>query len=304
MKTVLIVEDDLKQLNVYKKWLLKADFRCVESNNGEDALVKISNEKFDLILSDIMMPKINGFDICREVRLGDINRDTPIVLLSSMTSEREIEHGTNQGANDYLTKPISSHLLIAKVKSLIDSYEKIKNINPLSGLPGNLNIKEHCEYMLHSHQDFAISYFDIDNFKAYNDTYGFDSGDIVIKDLARVLEVCKKGIKAFIGHIGGDDFIVVLSPQDAYTYSAKAVEMFAKRIPDYYNKKHNEIGHIESKDRTGLFTKIPLMDVSVGITSTPNHPGSNYHELTGYAAECKSMAKKNPDKIYLDGRSN
>lgn len=306
MKKVLIVDDDSQLRNVYGLWLSKAGFECVETSGGKRAHELVQKQTFDLVLLDVMMPEIDGFKLCRYIRQTDSNRDTPIVLLSSMSDDQEIEHGLKQGATDYLTKPISNHLLVTKINSLIKIFETMRNCSPLTGLPGNVSIKEYCEFLLNSHQSFSIVYMDLDNFKPFNDYYGYERGDEVLKAFAQTMKECKGDNKIFLGHIGGDDFIAVLEDdEEAESFGRNVYRAFTQKVKQFYDQEHLNAGYIESQSRKGEVSRFPLMKVSVGVTSTNNHPGATYHELTEFATECKSVAKKSSQtKIFVDQRTS
>jgi GGDEF domain-containing protein len=124
----------------------------------------------------------------------------------------------------------------------------------------------------------------------------------VIRGLANIMIESKNDEKIFIGHVGGDDFISILDDDIAEDYARRVVKRFEDDVYAHYNEGHRAYGYIEAIDRRGNAVRFPLMRVSAGITNTKQHPGSNYHELTEFAAECKSVAKKSEDKVYIDGR--
>jgi diguanylate cyclase (GGDEF)-like protein len=182
----------------------------------------------------------------------------------------------------------------------------MRNCSPLTGLPGNISIKEYCEFLLNSHQSFSLVYMDLDYFKPFNDHYGYERGDKVLREFSQIMKDCKGDNKIFIGHIGGDDFVAVIEDEDeAEIFGRKVYATFVDRVKRFYDEEHRVAGYIESRSRKGETSHFPLMKVSIGITSTNKHPGSTYHELTWFATECKSVAKKSSDvKIFIDQRIN
>lgn len=190
---------------------------------------------------------------------------------------------------------------IVTVKDLLEKAIQIeivnaKHINPLSELPGNLLIERHLELCIASKRQYTVLYFDIDDFKSYNDVYGFEKGDIVIKRLTQIL---KKYIptKEFVGHIGGDDFIAVLYHNKAEELCQNVIREFDAMVPQIYNENDAIKGFITAKNRHGVEESYPLMSLSIaGIT---NRDFKNIYELSEKASRLKKICKQKPGSNYM-----
>lgn len=190
---------------------------------------------------------------------------------------------------------------IVTVKDLLEKSIQIevnnaKHINPLSELPGNLMIERHLEMCVTSKHDYTILYIDLDNFKAYNDVYGFENGDRFIKCVTRIL---KRNVPEgdFIGHIGGDDFVVALKEDIAAAVCKKIISDIDKAVLSYYNQDDIDKGYIKTKNRYGIEENFPLLSVSIVGTSSLEY--SSVDALSEHMAEMKNICKQNPGSNYL-----
>lgn len=191
---------------------------------------------------------------------------------------------------------------IVTVKDLLDEALQIgvnyaRHLNPLSGLPGNVTIEKELEHCIDSADEYTILYFDLNNFKAYNDTYGFENGDRIIKCLTQIL---KDNIKdGFIGHIGGDDFMAIITGTNAATPCEKMIKEFDASVLDYYSKNDLDRGYITTKNRHGIEEDFPILSVS--ITAVPNGRYRTIFALSEDMARLKKLCKQLPGSNYLVG---
>jgi GGDEF domain-containing protein len=187
--------------------------------------------------------------------------------------------------------------------------EKAENANPLTKLPGNIVIREEAEKLLKENKKFVVIYCDLDNFKAFNDKYGIHAGDEAIKLTAAVFKeaVAQKGnANDFIGHEGGDDFILLTTPDKAKDMGDYIISEFAKRIKALYNKEDLDRGYIEAKSRYGNeIMKFPIMTISLAGVTNEIRLISSYAEITNIAAEVKKKAKQTPGScLFMDKRKD
>src|SRR5215211_6720402 len=169
----------------------------------------------DLVLIDLMMPQMDGYEAIRQLRNDTRTAHLPMLILTAKSTLDDVVTGFETGADDYITKPFNIPELLARIKGHLRRASQQPVRNPLTGLPGNVLLTEELKYRLKRPDRFAYLYVDLDNFKAFNDTYGPARGDRVIKLLAEVLveQVQAHGSgNDFIGHIGGDDFAVLTGP--------------------------------------------------------------------------------------------
>lgn len=179
-----------------------------------------------------------------------------------------------------------------------------KNANPLTGLPGNLSINKEIIKRIKNNLLFSVLYIDLDNFKAYNDTYGYQKGDDVIHYTSNILKVSSKKIdkKAFIGHVGGDDFIVITKPEFDEKISKQIIKNFEKDLNKFYNTKDYMRGYIHTTNRQKEMEKIPITSLSIAIISNENLDINNHLEIGDRASEVKKIVKKMNGSNYMKDR--
>jgi len=198
-------------------------------------------------------------------------------------------------------------LLSALVTAMVAACARFP-VSPLTGLPCSAVLRQEVEDRLTRGKPFALLYLDLDNFKAYNDVYGFGRGDIAITTLGREVKaaVTRYGTpKDLAVHIGGDDFAVLTTPERATRVAKRIIGEFAREMALLYPEETRAAGYIETRDRQGNPTRYPLMTVSVGGVSTAHRPVSSYLELTEIAAEMKAYAKsQDGGNFVLDRRRN
>ena len=299
-KQILIVDDDPSVL-VYLEFLLQMyGYAVATATSGEDALKKVELLVPDLIFLDLMMPRMSGFELCRRLRANQKTTSTPIIIYTaSHLSQDEKTKGIELGADDFILKPFDMSELKARFERLFARPNNDMGYNPLSKLPGNFFIEKEFKNRLSRRGLFAFCYLDIDNFKAYNDLYGFKKGDDIILFTADVLN---KAVKEagnpddFVGHIGGDDFIFVTTVDKLDAVSEYATKRFDKMIYQFYDKEDVDRGFIISRDREDKLKNFPLMTVSIGIITNEHTAFPPLANIVEKLTELKSKAKKNPNR--------
>lgn len=175
--------------------------------------------------------------------------------------------------------------------------------NPLSGLPGNVPIQEHMERLLVNEQTFVTAYFDLDQFKPYNDVYGFRRGDDIIQMLARILRDSCNPELDFVGHIGGDDFVVLFQSLDWEIRCHGMLARFDRECRALFNPEHVEAGGYRSEDRRGVMAFHALVTLSIGAVLVDPTNFNHYQEVARAASEAKHMAKRvDGSSLFIDQR--
>ena len=259
-------------------------------------------EKPDLVLLDVVMPDMDGFEVCRILRDSESNNLMPIIMLTSQDNQDDKLIGLELGADDYITKPFNNRELLSRVKNTLKRIQRNRGANPLTGLAGNLQIQAEINSRIENDTPFAVVYVDLDNFKAYNDVYGFAKGDIAIKMTADILtdEIHENGgPDDFVGHIGGDDFVLITKPENAEEISAGVVELFDKRIKELYSKDDIERGYIANLNRFGASIEYPIMSISLAIVTNERRLYQNHLQVAETAAELKKKAKLLPGSNFV-----
>ena len=300
MPRILIVDDDQDIARILRFRLQKKGYDCVLASNGLEALEKLDKEHPDLVLLDVMMPKMDGFTTCREIRKRNAWSRIPVIMLTAKGDTSDKVSGLGEGADDYVVKPFEFDELLARIMMVMRRTEEAVGANPLTGLPGNNVISKKLEAAIASGKDFAACYVDLDHFKAYNDEYGFEAGDQIIKRVARILvdATGKHASNAFVGHIGGDDFLFVVEADVFDACCQDVIDRFDAAIPDYYNEEHRRRGFIESINRQGQRVRFPIMSVSIGVVTSGTQRFTDPMQISNRASEMKKYAKAQPGSVY------
>ncbi len=306
---ILIVDDNPKTVSQCVAALRSAGYRTISAPDGNTALRLAKEHLPDLVLSDIMMPGLDGYELVQGLRESPRTCTTCIVLMTgSKMAEEDIVHGFECGVDDYVLKPLRMNELVARVKAIIQGAKRRADLSPLTGLPGNRLIQEHLSRLLARKQDFSALLLDIDNFKAFNDRYGFARGDAAIKLLGSILleaaqKVASKGI--FVGHIGGDDFLVVANRLDEEAFARMVMEAFDTKVPELYDPADRKRGFVEIEDRRGKLARYPIMTLSIACVSTTSRRFENTLEVTAVLAEVKNFLKRTSGgRFHMDRRKD
>jgi len=287
---ILVVDDDSVMVELLKVNLENSGYKVITAGDGEKAMELIGKEKFDLIILDIMLPKIDGHEICQRLRKKEDTILIPVIVVSAKTKPVDKITGLRLGADEYITKPFDLEELMARVNSIVKRTKQILSANPLTELPGNISIMQEVNRRLKNREKFAFVYLDIDNFKAYNDKYGFEKGDDIIKFTAGTIKKCTD-ISDFIGHIGGDDFILICKTDKAENICQKIIKLFEQGIAQFYNDEDRKRGHIITKDRRGQSQEFPVITISIGIVTNESEGMNHYGKIVEVATEVKKYAK-------------
>ncbi len=256
----------------------------------------------DLILLDYKMPKMDGRQVCKIVKKDLLLRHLPIIMVTGKGEINDKIDGIDAGADDYIVKPFEPKEMLARIKMIVRRTERDLEANPLTRLPGNVSILNELSRRLKSKELFAVCYLDLDKFKAYNDTYGFEHGDDVIKETARILiKVTQEaGNKDdFIGHIGGDDFVIVTTLNKADIICTKVISEFEKTVPIFYTEQDRKRKYIIGHDRQGKEEKVPLLSISIGVVTNEAREITHVAQIGEIGAELKSYAKQLERSNYI-----
>ena len=302
---ILVAEDDTNIRHVLKIQLEGADYEVVTAEDGIKALEEVSCHSPDLILLDIMMPKMDGYEVCRRLKADFHTSNIPIIMLTAKSAVNEKVEGLEVGANDYLTKPYSSKELLARVKSLLQWSRTEREANPLTGLPGNVSIEKELRRRVDSKEPFVFAICDVDYFKAYNDHYGYARGDQAIKMTASVITEAVEELgtgEDFIGHIGGDDFVYITTPEKADLLGERVTAEFNQRVNFLYNEADRRKGYIEVSNRRGEVERFGPMTITVALVNSESHKIVHFAQVSAIAAELKAYGKSLPGSVVVKER--
>ncbi|HVR34026.1 MAG TPA: response regulator [Acidimicrobiia bacterium] len=305
---VLVVDDDDDIVRVVRINLELEGFEVDTAGDGQEALDRAVANPPDIVLLDIMMPRMDGLTALRKMRSQPSLASTSIVLLTARGLTEDRVNGLELGADDYVTKPFDVVELVARVKAVLRRTKTARDTSPLTGLPGNFSIGAEIEQRIASDRPFALVYCDLDNFKAFNDHYGFMRGDQVIQFSADVLRQSVADIgddEGFVGHIGGDDFVAITDADAAEAFCKSVIDRFDDGILDYYDTADALKGYIEVTDRRGERYAFPVVAMSMGVVTNRTRPITTQWEASAVAVEMKEFAKKQPGSAYrIDRRTS
>ncbi|OKP96779.1 GGDEF domain-containing protein [Paenibacillus sp. P46E] len=229
-----------------------------------------------------------------------VDYKTPITEVSRLAMDRSEEH-----LYDYVLVTHEGALFGAvSVRDLLLNFAEIQAVaasflNPLTGLPGNLSINEWMVKSLLQEQ-FSVLYIDLDHFKAYNDTYGFKEGDRMIQATAEILKHCTLRLEGFLGHIGGDDFIIFIDDYHYEEYCRTIMEEFDKVMQGFYHPGHLAQHYVLTEGRSGVVEEIPLVSISIAVVTNRYRRFDSIEDLSGEAARLKKICKMIKGSSYVD----
>ena len=306
MEKILLADDSHAIRFLVSEILTKAGFTVIEAQDGQEALEKTYKENPDLLILDYEMPKKTGFDVVKEVRSRTGYLHTPIIIFTANTEKNTKLEGLGLDIDDYLTKPADEDEIVARVKLLLKRSQQKMDSNPLTHLPGNPSIQARVEREIASQKPFAVLYCDLNNFKSFNDKYGFEAGDRVLKATADIIvNAAKEDPQSFVGHIGGDDFIVVCSFDKAERIAKEIAAQLDKTAPSFYSPEDLAQGYMLSTNRKGEEEKFPFLAIGIGIVHNTKRALTSFAMVSSIGSELKCLAKQHEEGSYyvLDRRS-
>jgi len=300
MITILVVEDDRTIAELLRETLEIEGYRAVNALNGEEAIQYALREMPQLILLDIMLPRMSGYEVIQHLRSHPKSVHIPIIALSARVTLADKVQAFELGADSYLTKPFDTDELLARIRSQLRRSQQYA-LSPLTKLPGGMQLEHALSDKLASAEDWSMLYLDLDNFKAYNDVYGFLAGNEMILLVAHICQrvVYEYGnVDDFVGHVGGDDFLIMTTPDKSALLGQKIVSAYEEQSLDLYRAEDRERGTINCPDRRGLSCQFPLVAISVGIINNHGKHIQHLKALSSMAAEVKRAAKQSPDHVF------
>ncbi len=302
---IFVVENEEDLVHHLKK-LFKNDkdivFKSISVNNLVEHLLDIPTL---FIINEDKIEKDSLITTCQTIRNNEDNSITPIIVITSNNALKHQREILKEEVEFYIEKPIDNDCIFYIIRNIIKLLLRNRGISPLTKLPGNVPIQSELKKRLLKKQDFAVLYFDLDNFKAYNDTYGFLGGDEIIKQTAKII---LKHVNAnetnhnFVGHIGGDDFVALVTNKNYEQLCQNIILEFDKKILDYFSEEDIERGYLEVPNRKGIMEEFPLVSISIGIVEVSKDRFDNVLEIGEIGAQVKHLAKVTPGSAYAINR--
>jgi diguanylate cyclase (GGDEF)-like protein len=286
---LLVVEDDIDIANMLKIYFTSLQYDVDVANRGRDALDKTKQVLPHLIVLDIMLPDIDGYEVCRTLRTSTRTSHIPVIFLTQKDERSDKLQGLELGADDYITKPFDIEELKLRVQGAIRRSERESLTDPRSGLPAGRLIEEQLRRIIRE-KEWALLDVRINNFEAFKDVYGFVAGDDVVRFAAMMIGevVDELGTTSdFIGHAGGDNFIIITTDEAAPKIRQRLKERFVNEVQSHYNFIDRQQGFIQAPKPDGGVEKVGFMYFSAGLVSPSLQSFADIREITELAAEAR-----------------
>ena len=286
---LLIVEDDIDIGNMLKIFFAGMDFEVDVAVRGSDALEKTKNVLPHLIVLDIMLPDIDGYEVCRNLRTNMRTSHIPVIFLTQKDERSDKLQGLELGADDYITKPFDIEELKLRVQGAIRRAERESLTDPRSGLPAGRLIENRLREIIRE-KGWALLDARVNEFEPSKDVYGFVAGDDVLRFTAMMIGEVVDEIGTttdFIGHAGGDNFIIITREEKAPLLKARLKERFNKEVQTHYNFIDRQQGFVQAPAADGSTIQMPFMTISVGVVSPSGQSFADIREITELAAEAR-----------------
>lgn len=302
---ILAVDDEPDILRLTQFLLESWGYEVTTAASGKEAIERAHIEPPDLILMDVNMEEMNGLEACESLKSDFATSFIPVIMLTSQDQVQNKIAGLGKGADDYVIKTVDPLELQARIEMVIRRTQEQSGANPLTRLPGNLALEREIKRRLAGGEVFSVCYCDLDNFKAYNDKYGYEAGDKVISHTAKLLmrAIRAKGDNGdFVGHIGGDDFVAVTGPDRDEIVAKEIVDEFDATIGRFYDAFDLEQKGIQVENRAGRLENFPIMSITIAVISGSRDDYESTHVISERAAELKKYLKRFEGSNFLSER--
>lgn len=293
IQEIYIIDDDDSSIVI---------FRELFKNDKDYKFISVKSEQIDIALKNIPSLIIINEDaidrdvvgLCKQIRRDEDNKITPVIVVSSNNDKEHRMKILRESIEYYIKKPVDEEYLYFTVKNLNRLLSNNRRVSPLTGLPGNVQIHAELKKRLSNKEDFCVLYLDLDNFKAYNDVYGFLKGDQIIKFTADVITSSVHGAYqegTFVGHIGGDDFVAIVPGTNCERLCQTIISQFDSRVLSFFTPEDAKKGYIEVPNRKGIIEQFPLTSISIGVVVANTNRFYNILEIGEVGAQVKHAAK-------------
>ncbi len=285
---LLIVEDDVDISNMLKIYFSSQGYDVETALRGGDALEKTRQSMPHLIVLDIMLPDINGYEVCRQLRTTMRTSHIPVIFLTQKDERSDRLQGLELGADDYITKPFDIDELKLRVQNAIARSERESLTDPQTGLPAGRMIEDQLRHAIRQAGGWAFLDVRINYFEAFKNVYGFIAGGDVLRFTAMLAGEVVDEVGTpndFIGHAGSDNFVILTSDERAEAIKQRLKERFKEEVATHYNFMDRQQGYILAPDESGKIEPTPMMTLAVGVVSPASHYFADIREITELAAE-------------------
>jgi diguanylate cyclase (GGDEF)-like protein len=301
--TILCIDDDPNIRDLVTAALELDGFQVLSASDGTQGLERAGMDQPQLIILDVMLPDMRGWEVLRELKNQARTANIPVIFLSALDETDDRVTGLAMGADDYIGKPFAVKELLARVRTQLRHAED-NLLSELTGLPGNTQIQRALRRGLRDpRRDLLVLYIDVDHFKSFNDVYGFLRGNELIKRTASILRglILSGDPSWFLGHIGGDDFVAILraGEDEAEEICRAIIAQFDAQMPLLYDASDRERGYVVATDRQSQSHQFPVVTVSIAVVSNHRRVIVDEWEASAIAAELKKAAKQQMKSVYV-----
>ena len=286
---LLIVEDDVDISTMLRIFFGGQGYEVDTAYRGVEALEKTRQGMPHLIVLDIMLPDIDGYEVCRNLRQNTRTSHIPVIFLTQKDERSDKLKGLELGADNYITKPFDIEELKLYVQNSLARSERESLTDPQSGLPAGRLIEDQLRKIIRT-QDWTFMDLRINYFDAFKDVYGFVAGDDVLRFTAMLITEVVDELGThddFIGHAGGDNFVVITGNAAGPAIKQRVKERFAAEVQTHYNFMDRLQGFMPAPKGNGVIEKVPFMTMSIGIVSPSQQSFADIREITEMAAEAR-----------------
>lgn len=277
-------------------------FKRISANDIQSILKNLPQ----LIIINDDSINIDSIELCKQIRTNEDNNIIPIIVVSSKQDKEFKMDLAKNYVEYYVDKMMGIEYLYYRIRNIFRLLVVNRTISPLTGLPGNVQIQTELKKRLLRKEKFTVLYLDLDNFKAYNDEYGFLKGDEIIKFTAKsILANVNNTEKSnmFVGHIGGDDFVAILDSDVEYEeICKKIISEFDKKVRYFFTEEDLNRGYFKIQNRKGKMEHFPLTSISIGVVVVDENRFANVLEIGEVGAQVKHIAKKHKGSCYAIDR--
>jgi diguanylate cyclase (GGDEF)-like protein len=284
---ILVVEDDVDIANMLRIYFSSQGYETTVAGRGREALERCKQQLPHVVVLDIMLPDIDGYEVCTQLRTNLRTSHIPIIFLTQKDERSDKIAGLELGADDYVTKPFDIEELRLRVQNAQRRAERESLTNPTTGLPSGKMIEEQLRGLMRR-KNWGLLYLGLPGIEAFNDVYGFVAGDEVLRFAALIMSETVDNLgtpEDFIGHVGGDDFIIISRNDRAKPIADALIKRFNAEVGTHYDFKARQQGYIVYQGQ-----QVPLMTIAVGIISPDMHEFTDIREITEAAADARRHA--------------
>jgi PleD family two-component response regulator len=299
---ILFIDDEPEILKVVKFYLEDEDFEVHIAEEGNRAIELAEAVQPDLIILDVMMPVMDGIQVCRLLRSRTRTRLIPIIFLTARESVEDKIKGLEAGGIDYITKPFNSQELMARIKAHIRNSKEELSSHPVTGLPGAPSVDREVNRRLQEGEIFTAVFVGIEHFRAYREAYGISRGDRLLLFISRLLEDAVTGSRedrGFLGQPSYEEFFFLCPSERAPSICELVIERFEEERLEFYLEQHRQLGELTHYDYRGDLIHAPFVNLALGGVCNARRFVTTYAAVAEWGAQALLKARAQGACAYV-----